>query len=249
MNRRDFLATTVTTAAATADDKPVREYYELRQYRMRRGRMTDGIHPYLRTALVPALNRAGIQPVGVFDVLFGDSPTTYVLMPHSSIESTVTRLDDAEYRKAGAAFLEAPASDPAYERMESSLLLAFEKMPKVQPPDTTKPRIFELRRYESQSERASKKKIEMFNDAGEMAIFRRIGFRPVFFGEMLIGPRRPNLTYMLCFDSLEAREKLWNVFRNDPEWKKLSAMPEYKDSEVVSGISSIVLNPAPYSQV
>ena len=43
--------------------------------------------------------------------------------------------------------------------------------------------MFELRTYESHSLRARRLKLQMFGDLGELAIFRRTGLRPVFFGE------------------------------------------------------------------
>ena len=202
------------------------------------------------------MNRAGIAPVGVFSVMFGpDSPTMYVLLPHKSIETFGTSLArvraDADYQKAGADFINAPATDPAYIRVESSLMVGFENIPKLEVPAATaaqKPRLFELRTYESHSKKANKKKIEMFN-TGEIAIFRRAGLTPVFFGETLIGTKMPNLTYLLVFDDLDAREKSWDTFRADPEWKKLSSTPGYTDAEIVTNISNIFLRPTAYSQI
>ncbi len=178
-----------------------------------------------------------------------------VLIPHKSIESFATALDrvrsDADYQKAGAEFINAPAADPSYVRVEGSLLVAFEAIPKLEVPvaaKENKPRLFELRTYESHSKKANKKKIEMFNQ-GEIAIFRRTGLQPVFFGETLIGPRMPNLTYLLVFENMAAREKNWGAFGSDPEWKKLSGTPGYTDAEIVSNISNIFLRPTSYSQI
>ena len=89
----------------------------------------------------------------------------------------------------------------------------------------------------------------MFNKAGEIAIFRRCGMRPVFFGETMAGLRMPNLTYMLTFPSDDARKEAWNKFRADPEWLKLKVMPEYADKNIVSKIWNRVLKPASYSQI
>ena len=107
----------------------------------------------------------------------------------------------------------------------------------------------ELRRYEHASEDAGKKKLEMFNDAGEIDIFKRLGFNPVFFGETLIGEMRPNLIYMITFDNMDAHDSHWKAFGSDPEWKKISAMPEYADSKLVSRITSTILSPATFSQI
>jgi hypothetical protein len=242
--------------SAETENAPAREYYELRQYHLRRGAKQKVVDDYLREAAIPALNRLGVGPIGVFTVIVGpDSPTVYMLLPHKSLEAyakTGAALGkDAEYQKAGAEFIKTPATEPAFVRIESSLLVAFEGMPKLEVPQLTKEkksRIFELRIYESHSKAANKKKIEMFN-IGEIAIFRRTGLTPVFFGEALIGSRLPNLTYMLVFENMAARDKNWSAFGGDPEWKKLSTTPGYTDPEIVSNISNVLLRPTTYSQI
>ena len=110
-----------------------------------------------------------------------------------------------------------------------------------------KSRIYEIRIYESHSMVAAKKKIEMFNEGGEIEIFKKTDLNPVFFGETLAGPRMPNLTYMLVFDSMKARDENWKVFVDSPGWGKLSKDPQYKDT--VSNITDIILSPASFSQI
>ncbi|PYV16202.1 MAG: NIPSNAP family containing protein, partial [Acidobacteria bacterium] len=83
----------------------------------------------------------------------------------------------------------------------------------------------------------------------EIAIFRRTGLQPIFFGDTLIGTRQPQLTYMLVFESPEARERNWGQFIADPEWKKLSTTPGYTDAETVTSITNVLLRPAAYSQI
>ena len=268
MKRREFLksslaatsvaglATSLETAAAEKGEHVSREYYELRLYHLRRGPKQKLFDDFYREAALPAMNRADIGPIGVFNVAYGpDNPTMHVLIPHKTIESFGSALDrvrsDTEYQRSGAEFINAPATDPSYVRVESSLLLAFESLPKLEVPATTpgnKPRIFELRTYESHSKKANKKKIEMFNN-GEIGIFRRTGLQPVFFGETLIGTKMPNLTYMLVFENMAAREKNWSAFLSDPEWKRLSATPGYTDAEIVTNISNVFLRPTAYSQI
>jgi len=131
------------------------------------------------------------------------------------------------------------------------LLRSFDGMPAVVVPDASEkrlPRIFELRTYESQSFVTLMRKIGMFN-SGEMGIFQRLGMRPVFFGETIIGPRQPNLMYMLSYDDLAARDRLWHDFATDPEWRKLSARLELKDSEIVANISNVILRPLTFSAI
>jgi hypothetical protein len=179
-------------------------------------------------------------------------PKTYVLIPFDSIDTFTTLNEklarDKSYTEAAAPYLDAPATAPAYQRIESSLFRAFAHMPHIEVPEK-KPRLFELRRYESPTESAGQKKIEMFNDAGEIDIFKKIGARPVFFGETIIGTQRPNLTYMLCFDNMEAHDARWKAFGSDPEWKKISSQPEYSDALLISKIVRTFLIPAAYSQL
>ena len=131
---------------------------------------------------------------------------------------------------------------------------AFSAWPSLQRPfggvfeGPARSRIFELRTYESHSERAARKKIEMFESA-EIAIFRRAGLQPVFFGETLVGSQLPNLTYMLVYENMAAHDKQWSAFSSDPEWKKLSTTPGYTDPEIVSNITNVYLRPATYSQI
>ena len=155
---------------------------------------------------------------------------------------------DETYLKDAKDYLSAPASDPVYARIESSLMAPIEGMPKLVAPDSSKSRLFNLRIYESHNERAAKKKIEMFNKS-ELTIFRRTGLTPVFFGETLIGPSMPNLTYMLVFPDEAALTAAWNRFRDDADWKKLRAMPEYADKEIVMRITNILLTPLACSQI
>lgn len=233
------------------------EYYELRSYRLRRGPIQKRLDDYLREALVPAAARAGCGPVGVFGVTIGmNNPTLNVLITHPTLESFTAlpgKLSaDADYGKAAEAFLAATPVEPGYDALDVKLMRAFPHLPKLEVPAATakkEPRIFELRTYRSHGERAGAKKVEMFDTAGEIAIFRRCGLTPVFFASDLTGPGLPSLTYLLTFPDLATREKAWNTFRVDPEWKKLSSTAGFTDPEIVVGIDNQVLTPTAYSQV
>ncbi len=158
---------------------------------------------------------------------------------------------DDEYQKAGHAFLNAPATAPMFERVESALLRAFEGYPKLTPPPQTATkaqRVFQMRTYESPSQAAYRRKIEMFH-SGEFDIFREAGFSSVFYGDMLIGPRLPNLTYMLSFPDLSELNAKWAAFSSNPNWKKLVSSPRFNYESIVSNITNLILNPTSYSQV
>jgi hypothetical protein len=266
MKRRDLLLAASTLAAApmaaaaqadTGKAGTSREYYELRKYHLLNRSSISRFDTFLRDAAIPALNRLGVERVGVFSVLYGPNiPTAalFLLLPYKSLESWAAAKDaliaDAEFMRAGAEVLDTPISEPAYVRAESSLMLAFEQMPALElPPQTAgkKPRLFELRTYESHSVKAGRKKIEMFNQGGEIELFRKTGLNPVFFGETLVGPQLPNLTYMLCHDNMQTRDASWDRFVKHPGWLELLKVEKYKDT--VSNITDIILRPTAYSQI
>jgi hypothetical protein len=236
---------------------PSPEFYIWRHYILRNGSAPRRLADYLQNAAIPALNRLGHTPIGVFEAVAGvPSPTAFVLIPCASLDRVAAieaGLDrDAEYSRAAAAYLDAPATDPAYVRLESSLLAAFPKVPRIEVPAATGakgPRLFELRTYESSGEKQHRAKVRMFDELGEVEIFRKVGLTPVFFARTLVGPRMPSLVYMLVHENMAAREKNWGGFRTSPEWKKLSATPGYSDAEIVSNITTVFLRPAAYSQI
>ncbi len=264
IERRRFLTSALATGAAVGHESLFAaqatnaagstEYYVLRHYHLTSGPQRKLTDSYLKDALLPALNRLGISPVGVFSVEIGPTaPSLYVLMPSASVETLVTadlRLaHDDQYNKAGADFLNTPAKDPAYVRVESSLMRAFEGKPKLmKPPATPKGRVFELRTYESPTDQDHRRKVEMFH-SGEFDIFQRTGFWQIFYGDTLVGPNQPNLTYMLGFADMNERTEKWNAFRNDAQWKKLSASQKFSFEGIVSNISNLILTPTAYSQV
>ena len=260
MKRRDFLAVTCaaslvplsdTAKGAACCSSAPRQYYELRHYQIKSQDKQKVVLGFLKDAAIPALNRINIKPLGVFEIAEDDNRDLYVLVPHEGLESIVKSAlliaSDPQYQKAGAKLLNAPKSDPSYERIESSLMIAFEVTPRLEFPTKKQSRVFQLRIYESHNELAGKKKVEMFNSGGEMEIFRRTGMNPVFFGQSLVGTKLPNLTYMLGFDDMDAKQKGWDTFRDDPGWKKLKAEAYYKDT--VSNITNIMLRPASCSQI
>lgn len=264
MRRREFIAGASLAAGAAAlpaigapvalaEDKAA-EFYELRQYHLHQGAKPRLAEQFWRDAALPALKRLGVGPVGVFNTVIGpESPMLTVLIPHKTAASVVTlgaRLaDDADYQKAGAAFLNAPLHDPAFIRYESTLLASLSGMPRLAPPPAAaeqKPRLFELRTYESHSERAVTAKADMFNQ-GEIGLFRQAGFHPVFFSQGVIGKNVPNITYMLSFEDLAARERYFGAFGANPEFKRMAALPKYAD--LLTTITNSILRPTAFSEI
>ncbi len=227
------------------------EFYELREYTFANDAQQKLVEEYYQQAAIPALNRMGSKHIGVFREQEAEGqPRLFVLIPFQSLEAfnnmRETLQKDKAYQRDAQPYLEATAAAPAYTRIQSSLMKAFAYLPKLEVPEK-KQRLFELRRYESHSELASQKKIHMFNEGGEIEIFRRTGLDPVFFGETLVGEMLPNLTYLIVFDDMAEHDKNWDLFGKDPEWNRIKDLPEYADT--VSNITRTFLAPAEFSQI
>ncbi len=265
MERRRFLTTSLAAAgfavaykgeAQVPPPAVTREYYQIRRYQLQAGPQTKITESYFGDALIPALTRMGMGPIGAFKLDYGpETPAFYVLIPGRSIEALAMidlRLaQDASFLKAAEPFWNAPATAPAFLRVGSSLLAAFEGWPRLTPPATTatkSKRIFQLRTYESPSDQDHVRKVEMFH-RGEFEIFQKAGCHPVFFGDALIGTRMPQLTYMLSFANLTELEAGWAAFSADPDWKKLSSSSRYSYESIVSNISNLILSPLAASQI
>lgn len=253
-------AAVALTGVARAAEPAARQVIELRTYRFTTEAKLKTYADFLAQAYVPALNRAGATPVGVFRLFKADNPKLtleadelklYVLIPHADLAAALSltaRLEtDAVLAPLAKAALGTPMNDPLYERFESQFMLGFSACPRVEAPTLAADRLLQLRIYESHNDERARLKIEMFNEGGEIALFRRLGLNPVFFGQSLAGTLLPNLTYMISFENAAAQEAAWVAFIKHPDWDKLKADPKYADT--VSRITNMVLRPLPGSQI
>jgi len=245
-----FIAVGFCWRATAADDG--RQYYELRVYSTKSAEQQQRINDYWQTAGVPAYNRQGIQPIGVFTEI-QDSPTNkiYVLLPCDSLETfgaIPARLAaDTVYQQAAADFLNAPKANPAYENLQSSLLAAFDGMKQmVVPPSDQKPNVYELRTYLSPSENKGLNKIQMF-EHGEITTMKEVGLAPIIYSRTIVGPQMPSLVYLTCAANMDEHKKHWEGFRDAPVWKQLQADPQYKDN--MTAALSVMLKRTAASQL
>jgi len=239
----------------SSNKKPAREIYQLTVYHFKTDAQEKILDNYLQNALLPALHRMNMANIGVFKSIANDtavSKSLYVFFTIKSMDASITlgeKLNaDRDYLSAGAEYIHAAYTTPPYERMETILLRAFPLAPTMNLPQLKgerKNRVYELRSYESYTEKIFKNKVQMFNEGDEIGLFKRLNFNAVFYSEVIAGSKMPNLMYMTCFENKEDRDEHWKNFGADPQWKKLSAMPEYQNN--VSKNEQMFLRPAAYS--
>lgn len=260
MDRRKFIAAStaagfgvVSSASAEASER--RCFYELIRAEVVNNAQKGAFEQYWAEAAIPALNRQGIEPVGVLRPKYGSHGLDYhILIPHPTIESFLGCWDklaeDEEYLSRGSEFLKSSMEAPSYYRFSTSLLHAFTHLPSLEMPEKLKSksgRIFEVRIYESHNREKALLKVEMFNEGGEIQLFKATGMNPVMFGETLAGEKMPNLTYMLAFENMEERDAAWKTFVESDGWNKMKDLPRYKDT--VCAVTDLILSPASCSQI
>jgi len=258
MHRRQLLSGIVASSLSAGlpppPSTPHDSYLELKTWRLHNTPEDQParVAAFLESGLGPALNRAGVSLIGAFSNVIGpDSPCYITLTQYESLaqmEAVLTALAQDPLYHAAVQKLSAGPGLP-FVRVESSLLRTFgPRFPAAGVPPEGRRRIFEMRIYESQSFSAVARKLAMF-EQGEIQIFERLGMSPVFFAETIVGAKMPCIIYMLAFEDLAARERLWRAFGSDPEWKKLSSHPELRDPQIVENISNVILQPLKFSRI
>jgi hypothetical protein len=234
-----------------------RDYYQLKIYHLANTDQESRMDNYLENAFIPACKRSGIESVGVFKSEPADSAgkkDIFVLIPFSAPCSFAWFEEelgtDLPYLEQAVDYLSLDHADPPFDRMESILLRSFASYPGHHIPEFDTPpenRVYELRSYQGATESLYRRKVEMFDEAGETALFVKLGFQPVFFGEVISGPDMPNLMYMTSFSDAESQVKHWDSFRESDEWSEMKTIEKYRNT--VSHIDKFMLKPAAYSDI
>jgi hypothetical protein len=262
MKRREFLAVggvgiaalaTANTALALGIEK---DFVEVRRYIVKDADKQKQLVEVLDKALIPALNRQGIKPVGVFVPVRSNKNAKYlmnvfVVIPHKDpmkfITLNDTLLADADFRKDAAPIFATTSKDPVYTDCETCLLNTFPTTPVVEVPELGPDRVFEWRHYRSFNIERNAAKIKMFDVGGELPIFREVGLNPIFFGDVLAGTMMPALLYMIGCPSMEKHAEAWRVFGAHPKWREIRGLPEYADT--ATEIDNVIMTPSPGSQI
>jgi hypothetical protein len=243
---------------AFTNPSPKRTFYQIKIYSINSKEQEARLEHYLKDAYIPGLHRLGIKTIGVFKPVAADTVSfgklIYVLTPVKDMNQLLDipkKLNaDAAYLAAGKDYIDAEYKNPPYTRFETIVLEAFSDAPQLVLPKLTGPkseRIYELRSYESYTEKIYQNKVKMFNAGGEVKLFSRLGFNAVFYGDVISGSHMPNLMYMTTFENKASRDAHWKAFGDSEEWKKLIADPQYKNN--VSKNTSFFLYPAEFSDI
>ena len=229
--------------------------YRLKIYHLKDSTEISRVSDFLKDHYLPAAHSLGQKQIGVFlekSPAFGVN--IYLFSPLSSLDELNSfdqkLMQDKKYADAFKTFNTYDGKNPFYQRVETIVLDAFPKMPFIESPllkAVKSARVYELRNYESPTEEMGLNKIKMFNVGNEVALFKRLNFNAVFYASVISGPRMPNLMYMITFENMADHDAKWASFRDDPEWKKLSSMPEYQNN--VNKIDAHFMTPMDYSDL
>lgn len=235
--------------------KKTGEFYQITVYHFASADQQTVIEQYLKDAYLPALHKQQIKNIGVFIPIANDTSADkrlYVIVPIKSLQQVLdikaNLASDNDYKTAGKAYLDAEYKAAPYSRLENILLQAFPLAPFLTLPKlsgTVSDKVYELRSYESATEKLALNKIKMFNEGGEIDLFKKINANAVFYASVVAGAHMPNLMYMTSYENMADRDAHWKSFGSAPEWKALSSSPEYQNN--VSHIDVTFMHATTYS--
>jgi hypothetical protein len=106
----------------------------------------------------------------------------------------------------------------------------------------TRPHVYELRTYT-----AAEGKLDALHARFRdhiLGFFKKHGMTSVVYFKPMDAPlSQTTMIYLLSHESREAAAKSWAAFRDDPDWKKVSA----DGGPVTSKVESVFLEPTDYS--
>lgn len=240
------------SAMAAAEQGGKTRYYIVEQFYLENGSQPGRMHEFCAKTLVPAMGRVHKGPLIAMEALIAPHmPQVALIVGLESLGQmdTISKalFGDKDFSRAFDRWEEGEAP---YVSSSASLLVATPYSPEITVAEkpAAAPRIFELRSYHSPTARQAKALHERF--AGpEIKIFHRVGVHPLFYSSTVFGQNRPNLTYLIPFDSLAAREKAWNAFGADEEWLKVRKESIDRSGQISSVIQMSLYRGMSYSPV
>jgi hypothetical protein len=258
MNRRTFTGALAGLAAARplwpADTDQRTKFYTLDVFQLRQGTQLARMHDWFRDFMLPKLAKIHAGPkIALEAVIAPHTPQIAFITGFSSFEEIWTVLSKLNQPDVAAAWEKIERGpEPPFDSETLSVLQAAPYSPEITKETTgekrDKPRYFELRTYHSPTGSQLQALHERF--AGpEIKIFHRSGIHPLLYSSTLFGPNMLNLTYLIPFESLAAREKAWDAFGADPEWIKARKESIDKYGQIVSVSDISIYRATPYSPI
>ena len=247
----------IYTIGFSAPTKKNRDYYLTQVYHCSTPSQLAAVDAYLKNIYLPHLHEFGIANVGVFEPINNDTAqdkTILVWIPLSSLQQ-LERLDQLKesidpLKLNSLLSLTTTNGVLPYNRLETIISKSFKFQDQYvkntsfqKSPDN----IYEFRSYESADEALFLKKVHMFNEGNEIALFRTLNFNALFYSKVIAGSRMPNLIYITRFQNIADREAYWKNFVAAPDWKKMSTLPEYLNT--VSKADIILMHAKSYSDL
>lgn len=227
-------------------------YFEFVTVRLQFGAQVSRFLEWLEKRALPLFQKHHFGPAGFFTVEVGpDIPAVFAIRTYANLaEMEAVWAEAAADSDWAAALAELEAGEPAFYREDSILLRATPFSPPLKPaqPGDLAHKIFELRIYEAPTHKQLGYLHERFA-GGEIEIFHKSGIHPLLYADTLIGPKKPNMAYLIPFESEAYREKAWAAFRDNPDWQRLRDESIRRGGEIVRNITNLLLVPTSFSML
>jgi hypothetical protein len=242
MNRRRFAGALAGLAALPARSAAgdIARWFLLQTFQLRQGDQAARVHDLLKGWLP----KTPAGPKLVLDA---------VIAPHSPQVLAIIGVSNFEdIRAAQGAMTQAQIGlgmgEPLFEALNTAILETTAYSPEIAVRKQENARYFELRTYHSPT-MAQLIALHQRFAGPEQRVFHRSGIFPLFYSSTLIGANMPNLTYLIPFDSLAAREKAWAAFGADPEWIKARQESIDKAGQIVAVSDIAIYRATSYSPI
>jgi hypothetical protein len=226
MHRREFvqaMAGLGVTAAAQALQERKPKFFTLDAWQIKSGTQQTRMADWLGNSLIPALAKQNAGPIVALEAVFAPSvPEIKLFVGYDSfaqIEAVQNKIGADPALKASWGKIE--ASESPFESRMSSILETTSYSPAVAEPKVEKPRYYEVRIYHASTEWQLRAINDRFTSA-TMRLFHAHGIEPLFLTTTRFGSNMPNVTYLIPWDSLAAREKAWDAFNVIPIGSRLA---------------------------
>jgi hypothetical protein len=242
MNRRQFTGALAGIAAAQTARPAAKEdahWFLVETFQLRQGDQVARMHDVLKGWL----SKTPAGPKLVLEaVIAPHSPQLVAILGVANFEDIRTA-HTAMTMQTGLGM-----GEPPFDALNTTVLEATAYSPEIVIKKSETPRYFELRTYHSPT-MAQLIALHQRFAGPEQRVFHRSGIFPLFYSSTVIGANMPNLTYLIPFDSLAAREKAWAAFSADPEWIKARQESIDKSGQIVSVSDIAIYRATPYSPI